>query len=1810
MPDNNNIKEVIELQLETNVEQVLKNDLTQYQKFLKETGDSARALERTITNLGKQVTSNVRSMSEGTATIINDSFIETRKLLKGVMFESIKINKEYEKTVNTIMAKSQIVANLEKKREKYFERIAKYSAEGTPKAKQKVEDIKEKWEKDKQELDKVNGKLEAFRNKLIYMTGEISSKTSEGFVKSGKDALDSIKRISSSTRNQIQNIKKDISGLDDVSKLSKLKEIGDAYKEQKQYVYNAIKEQNRNIVESDKEMQKAKVANDLQTNEKLKASNRDFWQDTLKANTDIKVTFEKMETAVNSYRQGLVKAEEQTKQLTAATQKNIKSGYGKSIGGLKGSIQGQMLNLTKNLEEKASLVRGKDISGLTKNLEKTQFSEKSIEGIINKLKQMKAEMLLLQKTGLIDFNKEVSSIDIVINKYKQFENEIKKVENQIKFLRDMQNKFSSSKDLISVQNFKNVSNEIKELNNEYKKFGLININNIKDVQSTVNKISSLKNELVTKEIEVNNKIEIHRKELDKVLEIGAKVSNKKVKAEYDKLASSIEARIKRMSGFINEAMSNVTPIDQINKMGEKVKQSGIDIQRKLEREFKRTPKEVNEQFVKLQKQYDELVLKSDKLSKKRFVSKEAINEAKKGMNDLQQKIKEYYLNIERVEKAIKELTELQRLGLGSKSINASINAMKTQAIEMKKHIQNLNKYATETQNNIDRLSKKSVLSIGKSMWESVRNFRWQVAAVWYLVTKAIFSIQRIFTNTMNEIAQYRREAMTLAAQFSYQMLGDMRKNFNNVYNYSRQLMDKMQQTAAKTILTMEDMTMLVRTFAQAGIIPDTQKDVDKIAVIGTAIKTLTEGMANAGVQMRQELYAIIAGRQRATDQLAMMFNMMGVNIQKVLKDARAEGKNMIDTLSEALEPFSVLNEKLAFEWEAIVNKMKLAWQVIKRIGLEDFLLKTVKQLDNFVSKFYDVEKGITEKGREIAVVIRSTFEILKTVVTGILSNVGTLIESLKIIGALFYGLVSPITTITNNIQNLNSTMKVTIGSLEGILKIFYTINTINRVIKLGVQEIGASLLYVAGVLELIAGILTFNKGAMKEGFDLMKESSSNMLEAVKNFYKETDEEYKNIVNSMKEIEKIIDNISNKKVNIQEQLELKYNPQQLYDSVSKLTNKIKEAELAGLSIKERANREFQMTQEEIADLKKGLTENIKSIEAYYKKMEDAGQEFTDEDIEQKNSRLKGHRDALAKLNKYEAFAARERNKILADYESKRITSYEDMILKLSNREQTYFARREQVFKQASIDIEEFVHKWGEGKKEIEDKLRIDLKIALDEGMKLQVKKDIEAIKDKFDDLENKLAGHRIKSPLVALDLEFKKVEEDITDAIKLIGYKTTDKREIQLRKELEALKGRIPVYKEEREKLILLEEQYKVFEKHLDGMAKRSEWLRNSFSPILQRKGELLSIENEYQRMATNIQKEMVETKAFIDAAVNKPVEQANLRNYLKELQDEFVETSLIMQREVWRVQHPLWNDMIEMSKSWGDQLADSLSSVIMGFEKLSDVIQNLQQTILKEALTATIKRKLIEPLEGMLGSGEPTSENKFANYLRGGNKAAETIAKMKAESKGTLDLLIAQGKPIPVYIVASGIGGEGIPGIAEGLKNAMNGTEQATKNVAETVANSSEKTNSTIKDGLNGLMNSIGNIFSSIGGGIQSGISSIGRFFGFGGESGSAVAEVTKMADGGLIKEHIIGKGLKSGKIYEFGEKEDELITPKSKIKTNPDEYRSENHHYHVSMPINVNALDTRTGVEFLMQNQQIIEAGMTKAIKYNRRLRTQLQRG
>jgi hypothetical protein len=409
-------------------------------------------------------------------------------------------------------------------------------------------------------------------------------------------------------------------------------------------------------------------------------------------------------------------------------------------------------------------------------------------------------------------------------------------------------------------------------------------------------------------------------------------------------------------------------------------------------------------------------------------------------------------------------------------------------------------------------------------------------------------------------------------------------------------------------------------------------------------------------------------------------------------------------------------------------------------------------------------------------------------------------------------------------------------------------------------------------------------------------------------------------------------------------------------------------------------------------------------------------------------------------------------------------------------------------------------------------------------------------------------------------------------------------------------------------------------------------------------GEMQQLKIGYKKQLLTIQKE-------IDVTYRKWVENgqwatregsAEAQRYVKALQDQMVELSKTTERELKKKQMPIWNDLVEASNSWADGFTDSLSQIVDGVDSVSDALNALQTQILKDTLKIIIKRGVTDQLQSALGSGSESPMAGFFGMFPGGKtKEGEpqeitatkpipvTIYNPQDLMDGTVKS-ISKLEEMPldgmvgskVYVTNWPIGGGGASelfgdGIGAVAEVGVQGVSQDLADISAEIASNTEAASQSSKSWYSDITNTFSQIgswfsslFSSGGGASGGGGGSTGS--GWGQAAGLAASAASAyygggMADGGVIKEHVVGKGMQSGQTYNFGENakygENEIVAPMRKLQKSAPQNKFSYH-----MPIHISAIDTQTGIQFLMKNSDVIQGQMVKNLKQNKPIRKGIQ--
>jgi soluble lytic murein transglycosylase-like protein len=1872
--------------------------------------------------------------------------------------------------------------------------------------------------------------VEEHRNKLITSAGSIIKKNVSDLTTASVRSLEFIEKTANDIMTRISRGKFAASAgnVVPINQLLKLSETLSSAKEGRGAISSLYRDQSARLsalIKARKEMEfLAKIATSIDVKDNILAgisAITKMEEQTRQSMTGMRSHIQKVNLSIKS----LVKeCQEGGIEAGRSLRNNIirESSLDTLFSNMVGAVGSQIANAA-NATGTAFVDATRDSRNLNDQLNK----------IVEKLKQQRREADALRKTGNLpeyDYSVARDSIDKRLEQIGAMREKLKLFVNDFKAI-GMTKGFDR---LVDISGITKTASAMENFQRKVLSFD----------KATRDNLSSFMQNLrpaLTAQQAFDQQVERSSKNLAQIWRLSEEARRKASESNNDQIRNSYLKLSENLKNIHDQLVSTInTSVGKKIDLGKYLNEVKI-VSRNIHEEIQRSVPSVvsmKQRFDDIHSLYDNFTRYQQETMKKWFVGSNTRNQAKQTYNQIREQIDLYREEYERIKTLYNQLKTVERLGLGNRLTDNLLKNTKATLDTMRVSMLELARVNDQAGKKMEMIQQKTITGAVRSGWELVRNFRWQTAALAYFVYAAVNNVKRFVLGVFDEIYEFRKQALSLAASFSYQMLGDTRENFEKAYGYARNVLVQMQLVAAKTSLTMEDMFNLIRTFAQAGIIPKDRKDIEYIATIGTAIQAVTEGMANAGVQMRQELSALILGRQRATDSLAMMFQFMGVNIKEMLQKAKDEGRSMIEVMAEALKPYNEMMGKLADEWGSVKNRIDIAWQALKRFALEGFLEDLSKTLGSSVGKYFDETTGnLTNSGKQIAQVIRGIYETSSIVIKSIIGQIGGVFSILNEVLNVMHDLKFAILDTSDTGEKFE-------GQFRGVLNLFkeisYAVWLINHTLRAMVLTIKLPIVSLISLVEAVQGFgqwLGGKAGGLfsgkqseqaQKGAERLKKAWENLAQAsadVWNLPSDAQKDLDAIEASFKKIRDLTKQTADNSKEFISTFKLPVDARTLGDQLDKLkksfeTKGISESTVSALSEKfnsysqgltdqlkqvTKANDEIEAAIQEAAKqygvsadiiravawnesqfnpnaistkgaqgimqimpkTGKGLgledpfniKQNISAGAKYLRQLIDqfngdlklvfaaynagpnavlraGGIPKIAETVEYVNKLLGETNDSVktigldfdqlvtqgpAKFAEHAKEAKEDYAKLEIDL-NKNINAIKELIdaadrgsVVMSDDKKKFFFNQMEGFQEllkrikvyyALIDAEqksktdkwnkeqdeknaravreydklmrslsgrpmtmlEKFKDWESDEKERIAQLIVTNSIAKDNINKIWADFDLGKeeywnklifnAQDALDQLMDRFATHKVKTPFEAIDIEFQKYLNELREFAK---EQSIDPDTLRAVKEL------LQQYKNQRIELEKVNQTYEARSRWIDVSVRQNEYLATSYSPIKQELASMNALTLQHARDLTEVEKNIAEIQTKYTLLSDEEKERFGtvLIDQRNAYEENVKYMQLIFEREFYKKQHPLWSEIVEMSKSWADSMTDALALVaddLQSFGKnFKKAFEELQKTIFKDVTRALIKRYVTNPIMDMLGSAEKGSPSPMGigaggSVLSTTRDAAKEIAKLGGKgAQGAMDALVAQGKPIPVYVVADP--GNVFGGVSEAMKQSTNGVVEAVKDT-----NNSINENTNVQKGFfNEITSSIGQIHSFLAsGGLMganggAGGGGLGGMLGgawdwvkglFGGSTESGITTNTPnswtnwaaktggwdesqqgtdwtgllsslmqmgsyfaFADGGKINEHIIGKGLKSGATYSFGENGPEIVSPMDKFAQLAAKNGGESTVVTVKMPITLQAIDTQTGVDFLMKNSAVLEHSFVKMFKNNRRIVDALRR-
>ena len=1749
---------LVSLKLKTDFAEMLKKSEVLFSGFQKKVARSSKGLETTINNMKHTVAGGLANMVRTSAATITAEINTVKNQMNRVQSEANKNILAGEARIQKIIAeKKRVEAAIQTSLEEYrkakvnlggFETPEKQQGELPGAYKKRVNAAKAQFNSEMKEMD------EAMQAKLAQTAVElkafIDKLERETIVDSTRLAGKIIRNIGKSVSTGLSAIKKEVHGikeavkveLDGVEKSTTKYSIENAnkvindsknrqgeLKKQVEQQYAALKEAGRELDRIRANLMGASEEKEIKFHERTLNEGLKVYQTLHGQYTQTERVYSQLSEAIDKYskryQSHLNKVKQSISDTTGVTQ-------------LKTMTDAALTNIGQQMRTRQA-TPGKYGAGEFKQfaLEGANI-QKTLDAYIAGIKEAKTQLLAMKATGLIDVSKELSNVDAVLAEYDKFKvqfAELKEVGKKIFPAEQWENEFRKlSAQITDIRErskvaFQNASDSLKIMNQP----GVApSVYSIGDAKQALNEYKSIEEERVKIIERVSKEIEKVEKEIASARATIVGNTNKQ-------LITATETYIKNLSAKKLDLVRTLADMNQTgggaSAMDAQLKATADKMVASISDSFKQISKEPNKLKEEIASMGKEITKVYEKTANKRFIPKGLVTETEANLNKIKAKVREYSSQIDILKTNIEKLQKLHSYGLAPNA-GPQIDAMKGQLTQFQLFSNELNKIQNTAVNQTAAVHKKASQGMLKNAFTMIRNFRWQLAAFIYLGTKAVSFFKNTVLKMFDEIQKYRMDSYAIAAGVAMQMAGDIKGTFSIALEYSKRMMIAMRREAARTMVTMEDMTMLVKTFTQAGQIPKGPEDMAKISTIGSAIKVLTEGMANAGTQMRQELYAVIQGRQRATDQLAMFFKLQGININKLLSDAKKEGKDMMTVLAEALKPFAEMNDRLVGEYIQQKNALMENLSLIRMIVGEDTLGRFAGFLKQINSYLFNSKGLLTEAGKEIVTKLKGGMAAVEVLAQLFWRSMLSIFDILKSIGTAIFSVANVFTSMLSGSAQLNENASDLARSVETIsfwsmliATAFDTLARILRTVLAPFQMMSSMTKYILGMVEAIGTVITqgWRKGLEKVK-EVNKEVKRDMEQALGNMgallnTSKADAYWQAHINGVARFQEEAKKIASNNLLRGTYAGPVMMPSNVvdYDLLGRTKTKTRTLTEQSLEGPARFNAEYQNEVEEtqqtlknIQNQKQAVIDQINRLQSESAKQQRSielnsgnlvealaknGSMFVPlikGEVDALNNRLEALSETEGTLLEHMNAAEARRQKQIADYnknKQKKGNTTENEYDKLKTKLENEILKPEQTiekkFNILETQINNIIRKYGLAKAKQEE-----LWSLFKQGKESQFAEQGKRAQEEYEQL---LESIESKKPLNVFEATNNELDKW------LLKMEETAKKEHFSDKQIEDLRR----VAEETRKLRIEEEKRQQMMANVTGyydvQLKYLEALNNAYTDVGKRREEMARSTLEYEKERTDLQLRMNEiVEKYYDSEKNQwkeNSEQAQTALRLLGLELDALGIKFVTHMET--IQRPFWESLKGMVQGWSDSLADVFTDAIFEVESFGEAINKLMQQIARDVIKAGIKTQITDRItDTLFGEGGLLGKKKK-------QPAKEGEAEAQAIQNTLADTIKAGWEKVTGFLKG------GFDGIFGFLKSGFD----------------------WVMNGLSGLFGG-GGSGGGLGGMLSSAFTAVKGWYGF--------------ADGGYITEPVIGMGLHSGAGYTFGERGTEKVISNEELRS------------------------------------------------------------
>ena len=203
---------------------------------------------------------------------------------------------------------------------------------------------------------------------------------------------------------------------------------------------------------------------------------------------------------------------------------------------------------------------------------------------------------------------------------------------------------------------------------------------------------------------------------------------------------------------------------------------------------------------------------------------------------------------------------------------------------------------------------------------------------------SVQGIRRFWGTLLNSVESYNMAVIQAAALMTGMMKQQpgttLAMQYKQAKDYASELVLKLEEVDAKTILNAQDLQLINRELMKQGQILDVNnaKQVQSFTNIANAVAVISAGSPNKQIQLMQETRALLQGQVNVHSQLALMLDAQTGDLKKQVKLHKQQG-DLIEWLGNELRGFAAAGKDLEFTWEAIGSTLQTIYRRTVRGGL-------------------------------------------------------------------------------------------------------------------------------------------------------------------------------------------------------------------------------------------------------------------------------------------------------------------------------------------------------------------------------------------------------------------------------------------------------------------------------------------------------------------------------------------------------------------------------------------------------------------------------------------------------------------------------------------------------------------------------------------------------------------------------------------------------------------------------------------------------------------------------------------------------------